>query len=125
METSESSVVIDRNPRRIVIVRNVFSGAAAAIALFMLLCLAMLVFSNAMRLESRFTNLTFDGLRFGAVGLFAATVARFVLDIMYGIFGLLQAKVASLLRWLAFSLLSLIPLALIFAFMRLAEGFRA
>lgn len=106
-------------------VRNVFTGLAAAIALFMLLCLIVLVFSQALQLESPFTALIFDCLRFGAVGLFAATVARFFLDIMYGIFGLLQAKVASPLRWLAFSLLSLIPLALIFAFMRLAEGFRA
>lgn len=125
METSEASITIDRDPHRIVMVRNVFSGAAATIALCMLLCLVLLVFSKTLRLEPSATILIFDCLRFGAVGMFATTVARLILDIMYGIFGLLQAKVASLLRWLAFSLLSLIPLALIFAFMRLAEGFRA
>lgn len=125
METLESSVVIDRNPHRFIVVRSVFSGAAAAITFCMLLCLTILFFSKALRLESRFTTLIFDCLRFGAVGLFVTTVARLTLDIMYGIFGLLQAKVTSLLRWLAFSLLSLVPLALIFAFMRLAEGFRA
>ena len=106
-------------------VRNVFSGAAVSVALCMLLCLVLLVFSNTLRLKPSATLLIFDCLRFGAVGLFAATVARLILDIMYGIFGLLQAKVAGLLRWFAFSLLSLVPLALIFAYMRLAEGFRA
>ncbi|PKL06395.1 MAG: hypothetical protein CVV53_04535 [Spirochaetae bacterium HGW-Spirochaetae-9] len=121
----ESSVVVDKNPHWVIMVRKIFSGVACAIAFFMVLCLILLVFSQALRLESPFAVLIFDGLRYGAVGLFAAAVARFFLDIMYGIFGLLQAKVASPLRWFAFSLLSLIPLALIFAFMRLAEGFRA
>lgn len=106
-------------------VRNVFTGLAAAIGILMLLCLILLVFAQTLQLESPFSALIFDGLHFGAVGLFTAAAARFFLDIMYGIFGLLQAKVASPLRWFVFSLLSLIPLALIFAFMRLAEGFRA
>jgi len=92
---------------------------------FMILCVAIMASSRALRLDEKVNRIVFECLFYGGLGFFVTTSARFCLDIMYGIFGLLQVKILMLLAWFALSIVSLLPLAAIYAFLRLAAGFKA
>lgn len=91
----------------------------------MMICTGLLVFSKAMGLSGSAQDFVFDCLYAGGIAFFVSASSHFFLDIMYGIFGLMQVKVAGLLAWLGLSILSLLPLAAILAAMRLALGFQA
>ncbi len=58
----------------------------------------------------------------GAVGFFIAALSRLLLDVLYGILGLLRLRILPLFGWIFLVVLSLIPLAGIFAASRLAAG---
>lgn len=125
MEPSEKSVTRDKNADGIVSIRRIFGWAALASLLFMILCVAIMASSKALRLDQKVNQVIFDCLFYGGLGFFVTTSARFCLDIMYGILGLLQVKITELLAWLALSIFSLLPIAAMYAFLRLAAGFRA
>jgi len=125
MEPSEKSVTRNKNADGIVSVRRIFGWAALASFLFMILCIAIMASSKALRLDQKVSHVIFECLFYGGLGFFVTTSARFCLDIMYGIFGLLQVKITELLAWLALSIFSLLPIAAMYAFLRLAAGFRA
>ena len=91
----------------------------------MTVSLAFMAFPKASHLSQATIGVLFDCLYAGALGFFLSSVTRCSLDIMYGILGLLQVKAARIFAWFALSALSLLPLAAIFAFQRLASGFYA
>lgn len=115
----------DKVGARIMVIRRVFAWTTIASAAFMTLCLALLASTKALKLDEAVSRVVFECLYGGALGFFVSTVARFCLDIMYGLFGLLQVKILRLLAWFALSIFSLLPLAAIYAFLRLAAGFQA
>ena len=125
MEPSEKSVTCDKNADGIVSIRRIFGWTALASLLFMILCVAIMASSKALRLDQKVNHVIFECLFYGGLGFFVTTSARFCLDIMYGIFGLLQVKITELIAWLALSIFSLLPIAAMYAFLRLAAGFRA
>ncbi|MFA5851818.1 MAG: hypothetical protein WC820_03915 [Spirochaetales bacterium] len=106
-------------------IRKIFFWTTIASIALMALSLALLAANNVLRLDQASSRLIFQCLCVSAFGFSLSSAAHFFLDIMYGILGLLQVKVAGLIAWLALSFISLAPLAAIFAFMRLASGFQA
>lgn len=125
MEPSEKSVSQDKNADGIMSIRRIFALAALASFVFMILCVALMASSRALRLDQKVNHVIFECLFYGGLGFFVTSSARFCLDIMYGIFGLLQVKITELLAWLALSIFSLVPVAAMYAFLRLAAGFQA
>lgn len=105
--------------------RKIFSWTAIASVALMALSLALLAANKALRLDQAASRLIFQCLYMSAFGFSLSAATHLFLDIMYGILGLLQVKVGGLVVWLALSLLSLVPMVAIFAFMRLASGFQA
>ena len=125
METAESLESPEKDDRGILFALRFLVWTAAASSALMCLCLAGLTLSKALRLDMAATGMLFQSLYAGALGFFISASARFSLDIMYGIFGLLQVKITELLAWLALSIFSLVPVAAMYAFLRLAAGFQA
>ena len=91
----------------------------------MVLCLMLLAFSKALRFDQSMSQIIFRCLYTGAIVFFLSATSRLFLDIMYGILGLLQVKVSSLLSWFTLSILSLVSIVSVFAALRLAAGFKA
>jgi len=125
METAESLESPEKDDRGILFVRRFPRWTAIASFALMCLCLAGLTLSKALRLDMAATGMLFQSLYAGALGFFISASARFSLDIMYGILGLAQVRIAAILAWVALAAASLISLALIFALQRLASGFQS
>lgn len=125
METADNASLSDKNPASVSVARGAVTGAVLLSIALMALCLALLAATNSLRLGQAASDLIFRILYLSAIGFTVSAAARFFLDIMYGILGLLQVKVVRLMGWLALALLSYAPLGAIFAFMRLASGFQA
>jgi hypothetical protein len=125
METSGSSPSADKDTIRILFVRRFFTRTAIVSLIFMILCLVAIAASKSLYLNKQVSRVLLESLYAGALGLFISAASKFCLDIMYGILGLLQAKVSRLFSWFVISILSLLPIAAIFAIMRLASGFQA
>jgi hypothetical protein len=125
MAPSKKSIAHEKDMDEILSIRRIFAWAALASLAFMILCVAVMASAGALKIGQRGYRIVFDCLFYGGLGFFLTTSARFCLDIMYGIFGLMQVKITELLAWLALSIFSLLPIAAIYAFLRLAAGFQA
>lgn len=122
MESTDTISISEERDSRIAFVRRLFSLAAIIAATMFAVGLVMLTASKALGLQEKSRAIFFTCMYFGSIGFFVTTVAHLLLDIMYGIFGLLQVKVLRLLGWMFLIIISLFPLAGIFAASHLAEG---
>ena len=124
MKSGEPAPAKDKEAARITLTRRLFAWATVASIALMALSLALLAANKALRLDQASSRLVFQCLYISAIGFSLSATARFFLDIMYGILGLLQVKASRCIAWLALSFASFAPMGAIFAFMRLATGFQ-
>lgn len=125
MKSGEPEPAKDKETARIALTRGLFAWTAVASIALMALSLALLAANKALRLDQASNRLIFQCLYLSSIGFSLSASARFFLDIMYGILGLLQVKAFRCVGWLALSFISFAPMGAIFAFMRVASGFQA
>lgn len=122
MESTDTIAVPGQRDARVVWIRRLFSLAAIVTAAMFAVGIVALAASKVLGLQETSRGVFYTCMYSGAIGFFVATVAHLLLDILYGIFGLLRIKIFPLLGWIFLIALSLVPLTAIFAASRLAAG---
>ena len=122
MESADTITVPLKKDARVLRIRRLFSLAAVVAVLAFTVGIAALASSKVLGLRETSRAAFYSCMYIGAVGFFIAALSHLLLDIMYGIFGLLRVRILPLFGWIFLVVLSLIPLAGIFAALRLAAG---
>jgi len=125
MESTDTRDGPEKSDERNFLVRSLFSLATIVTAAMVVIGFAMLIFAKVLGLREASRSMFYICMYSGAIGFFVATVAHLLLDIMYGVLGLLHVRFIRLLGWAFLITLSLLSLAGIFAASRLAEGLQS
>jgi hypothetical protein len=125
MESTDTMVIAEKRNDASVFIRRLFSSATIVAAAMAFIGFVMLLSSKALGLQPASRSLFYACMYFGAIGFFAAAAAHFLLDIMYGVFGLLHVNIFRLIGWFLLIIISLLSLTGIFAATRLAGGLQS
>ena len=122
MESADTINLPGKKDARVALVRRLFSLAALLAVSAFTVGIAALASSKVLGLGETSRAAFYSCMYWGAVGFFTAVLSRLLLDIMYGILGLLRVRLLPFFGWVFLLVLSLVPLAGIFAASRLAAG---
>ncbi len=122
MESADTITIPLKKDAQILRIRRMFSFATVLAVLALAVGIGALASSRILGLRETSRAAFYSCMYMGAVGFFIAALSRLLLDVLYGILGLLRLRILPLFGWIFLVVLSLIPLAGIFAASRLAAG---
>ena len=122
MESADTITIPLKKDARVLRVRRMFSLATILAVLALAVGIGALASSRVLGLRETSRAAFYSCMYMGAVGFFIAALSRLLLDIMCSIFGFLRLRILPLFGWIFLVVLSLIPLAAIFAASKLAAG---